>query len=91
MPEQLQKLRSAFEKHDAKELRACAHRIKGSALALAAQRMSESAEALQHLAEAEKLEEAGPILQQIETQYETVARLLELELASAKPSQHGAS
>ncbi|MFZ5895075.1 MAG: ATP-binding protein [Myxococcota bacterium] len=87
MPEQLSSLRSAFEAADAGQVRALAHRIKGSALALAAERMSESAEALQRAAESGALSAGEAPLKQLERQYQTVAALLEQELAQA--SQQG--
>ncbi|MGC4087881.1 MAG: ATP-binding protein [Polyangiaceae bacterium] len=80
MPEQLAQLEGAFQKGDAPQVRSHAHRIKGSALALAAERLSESAEALQRAAETGSLQGADVHLRRLMDHYQTVATLLGREL-----------
>src|SRR5690606_13575039 len=80
MPEQLAALGDAVEAGDAARVRALSHKIKGSALALAAQRMSETATEMQHQAEEGNLAPLSLGLRRLQQQYGVVAELLRLEL-----------
>ncbi|HWA75285.1 MAG TPA: response regulator [Polyangiaceae bacterium] len=82
MPDQLRALGAAIERGEAHEVRALAHKIKGSALALAAERMSAAAELIQREADAKTLSRASSRFSQLEGLYQTVAALLETELAA---------
>jgi signal transduction histidine kinase/CheY-like chemotaxis protein len=81
MPGQLEALGRAIEAGDAAQIRAHAHKIKGSALALVAQRMSETATEMQHQAEAGNLSPLPLELRRLLSQYAVVADMLKLELA----------
>jgi signal transduction histidine kinase/DNA-binding response OmpR family regulator len=81
IPEELASLRAAVERGEPNEVRLLAHKIKGSALALAAERMSATAEALQREAEAKILRDAARHLEQLQGQFQAVVSLLETELA----------
>jgi HPt (histidine-containing phosphotransfer) domain-containing protein len=81
MPEQLDALERAVEAGDAAQIRAHSHKIKGSALAVVAQRMSETAAEMQHQAEQGNLSPLPLELRRLLQQYAVVADLLKLELA----------
>jgi signal transduction histidine kinase/CheY-like chemotaxis protein len=81
MPAQLAALERAVEAGDAAQIRAHAHKIKGSALALVAQRMSETAAEMQHQAEQGNLSPLPRELRRLLQQYAVVADLLTQELA----------
>jgi CheY-like chemotaxis protein len=81
MPGQLEALGRAIEAGDAAQIRAHAHKIKGSALAVVAQRMSETATEMQHQAEAGNLSPSPLELRRLLAQYAVVADMLKLELA----------
>jgi signal transduction histidine kinase/DNA-binding response OmpR family regulator len=82
VPGQLAELEGAVLSGDAALARALAHKIKGSCLALAADRMSETAESMQHLAERGELAAFTEQLGELRLQYERVAELLKNELAA---------
>ena len=77
------------------QIRAHAHKIKGSSLALAAQRMSETAAEMQHQAEEGNFAPLPLGLRRLQQQYRVVAELLQAELArraaSSAPSGGNAS
>jgi signal transduction histidine kinase/CheY-like chemotaxis protein len=81
MPEQLGALERAIEAGDAAQIRAHSHKIKGSALALVAQRMSETAAEMQHQAEEGNLSPLPLELRRLLQQYAVVADMLKRELA----------
>ena len=80
LPEQLAALARAVEAGDIAQIRALSHKTKGSALALAAQRMSETAAEMQHQAETGNLTRMPLELRRLQQQYAVVAELLEAEL-----------
>jgi CheY-like chemotaxis protein/HPt (histidine-containing phosphotransfer) domain-containing protein len=82
IPGQLSELEGSVLSGDAPLARALSHKIKGSCLALAADRMSETAEVMQHLAERGDLAALAEQLGQLRLQYDTVAALLKDELAA---------
>jgi CheY-like chemotaxis protein len=84
IPEQIGALRAALASGEHAQVRVLAHKIKGSALALAAERMSATAEQLQRDAEEkpEGLTSASLHLDELERRYGAVAALLEAELAA---------
>ncbi|HTV21170.1 MAG TPA: ATP-binding protein [Polyangiaceae bacterium] len=81
MPQQLAELGRAVEAGDTQQIRALSHKIKGSSLALAAPRMSETAAEMQHQAEAGNLSPLPLGLRRLQQQYGVVADSLEAELA----------
>jgi CheY-like chemotaxis protein len=92
MPEQLDALGRAVEASNAAQIHAHCHKIKGSALALAARRMSETAADMQRQAEQGNLSPMPLELRRLLQQYAVVADLLKLELARrAAPSGVNAS
>ena len=92
LPVQLSQLGQAVEAGDAAQVRAHSHKIKGSSLALAAQRMSETAADMQHQAEEGNLAPLPLGLLRLKQQYGVVAELLKAELARrAAPSGASAS
>jgi signal transduction histidine kinase/CheY-like chemotaxis protein/HPt (histidine-containing phosphotransfer) domain-containing protein len=68
--ERLKMLTAAVETHDAKEVKSCAHAIKGSAANMGAKRLSEVAHRLERMASQEDLSEAEELLQRIRTEFE---------------------
>ncbi len=80
VPLQLKELRRAFEAGDAKEVRAHAHKLKGSCLAIVAEPMAKTAQALQFLAEDGNLESAENYVGRLEESFSLVAALLMEEL-----------
>jgi CheY-like chemotaxis protein len=87
MPEQIAALGRAVDTEDAQEMRALCHKIKGSAQALAAGRMSETAAGMQHQAEQGDLSPMPLELRRLQQQYVVVAHLLNAELArQSEPS-----
>jgi CheY-like chemotaxis protein len=83
VPGQLDELGKAIAKGDAPNIRAHAHKLKGSCLALGAGPMSEIAETLQHLAEQGDLGEANRIFVQLQSRHARVETLLQEELLAA--------
>jgi signal transduction histidine kinase/CheY-like chemotaxis protein len=81
LPEQLEALGRAIEAGDVAQIRAHSHKIKGSALAVVAQRMSETAAEMQHQAEQGNLSPLPLELRRLLQQYAVVADMLKLELA----------
>jgi hypothetical protein len=65
----------------APEVRAHAHKLKGSCLAIDAPPMARAAEALQHDADAGDLSRAGALVAELEARFAVVRGLLEAELA----------
>jgi HPt (histidine-containing phosphotransfer) domain-containing protein len=82
MPDQLRALAAAIEREEAREVRALAHKIKGSALAMAAERMSAAAELIQREADEKTLSHAPSRFAQLEALYRAVSGALETELAA---------
>jgi signal transduction histidine kinase/DNA-binding response OmpR family regulator len=81
IPLQIAELEAAVQSGKAQEVRALAHKIKGSCLAIAAEPMSKSAEALQLHAEAQDMGAASARLTEMKLQCESVFALLKQELA----------
>lgn len=77
IPGQLQTLRTAVTDGNAEQVRAHAHKLKGSCLAIEAPFMAEAAEKLQHLAEAGDLAEADALTTELETRQVSARRELE--------------
>jgi CheY-like chemotaxis protein len=92
LPEQLAALGRAVDAQDSTELRALSHKLKGSALALGAYRMSETAAGLQRQAELGNLALLPRELRRLRHQYGVLVDLLEAELARRDaPSEARAS
>lgn len=81
VPVQLAELRNAQVRGVAPEVRAHAHKLKGSCLAIDAPPMARAAEALQHDADAGDLSRAGALVSELEARFAVVRGLLEAELA----------
>jgi CheY-like chemotaxis protein len=81
IPSQFAELEQALGSGDAPRVKALAHKIKGSCLALAAERMSETAEALQGHAERGDVAVLGEHLLRLRRHYDVVAGILQGELA----------
>jgi HPt (histidine-containing phosphotransfer) domain-containing protein len=90
VPEQMASLAKAVEQLDAPLVRAVSHKIKGSAIAVAANPMSQTAAALQHHAEQGNLPALPRELRRLEQQYGVVCDLLKHELAQ-RAAASGAS
>jgi signal transduction histidine kinase/CheY-like chemotaxis protein len=86
LPAQLDLLRAALESQSTAEVRALAHKIKGSCLALAAERMSKTAERIQHHAEQNELPVAMARFSDLEREFASVTQLLRQELSQRRPS-----
>ena len=82
MPKQLQAVIEALERWDAAELRAAAHKLKGSAMAIAADPMAEVAETLQRRAEEARLEESVDLVAVLQQRFAEVEQALTSEQAS---------
>jgi CheY-like chemotaxis protein len=82
VPLQLAELRDAQVRGVAPEVRAHAHKLKGSCLAIDAPRMAGAAEALQHQADAGDLSRASALVSELEEAYRVVQSLLEAELGA---------
>lgn len=80
LPGQLGAIEAAAQCGNAQDLRAHAHKAKGSCLALGAVGMAETAERVQKVAEAGQLESTRELVQQLRTQYDQTALLLQREL-----------
>jgi len=81
LPGQLDDLQKAIESDARDQARALAHKIKGSCLALAATRMSKTAETIQRHSAAGELVVAAARLAELRGEFETVAALLQKELS----------
>jgi HPt (histidine-containing phosphotransfer) domain-containing protein len=79
MPKQLQSVIEALERWDAAELRAAAHKLKGSAMAIAADPMADVAETLQRRAEEARLEESVDLVAVLQQRFAEVERALSSE------------
>jgi signal transduction histidine kinase/DNA-binding response OmpR family regulator len=88
-PEQLETLKQALASGRAPDVRAHAHKLKGSCLALGAGLMAQVAERMQKLAERDELGEVKSLIGELETQHRRVEALLRQELESA-PREPGA-
>ncbi|HMI83155.1 MAG TPA: ATP-binding protein [Polyangiaceae bacterium] len=86
LPSQLDLLRAALESQSTADARALAHKIKGSCLALAALRMSNTAERIQRHVEQTELPAAMERFRDLENEYACVAKLLNQELSQRRPS-----
>ncbi len=82
VPDDLKSLGQSVAANDAKAVRAAAHKLKGSSLAVGAERMNQAAEALQHQAEADAVESFAPRLAELTQQFDLVRGHLEEELAA---------
>ena len=82
MPNQLTVIRKAIDSGVAADTRACAHKTKGSCLALGASKMASVAERLQNLAETGSLEGSRDIAAELEQQFAGVAAELSKELGN---------
>jgi signal transduction histidine kinase/CheY-like chemotaxis protein/HPt (histidine-containing phosphotransfer) domain-containing protein len=82
MPKQLQAVIEALERWDAAELRAAAHKIKGSAMAIAADGMAEVAESLQRRAEEARLEDSVDLVAVLQQRFAEVETALTGERAN---------
>jgi len=67
--ERISKLTEAVEAGDAKEVKLCAHTIKGGAGNVGAKKLSEAASKLEQLASQGDLSDAGKLLDQIKTEF----------------------
>ncbi len=83
VPEQLDLLEKAVSSEDAQELRAQAHKLKGSCLSLGAPRMAHDAEALQKLAEKGELDHAGQYILSLKNHFSRVQSVLDGDPMSA--------
>lgn len=84
VPGQLKTLSKAYEDGAADQVRAHAHKLKGSCLALDAAPMAEAAEAIQKFSEKGDLSFVSGLIEELETRYSRVSKLLEQELAASK-------
>jgi CheY-like chemotaxis protein len=82
IPGQIEALRRAVEQADALELRAQAHKLKGSCSSIGASRMAALCQALQNQAEAGGVIGTLPAVAAIETRFAAVRELLQAELAA---------
>jgi signal transduction histidine kinase/CheY-like chemotaxis protein/HPt (histidine-containing phosphotransfer) domain-containing protein len=82
MPKQLEAVIEALERWDAADLRAAAHKIKGSAMAIAADSMAEVAETLQRRAEEARLEESVDLVAALQQRFAEVEVALTQERAN---------
>jgi CheY-like chemotaxis protein len=82
VPDQLDVLEQAVDAGEAVDVRAHAHKLKGSCLAIAAAPMADIAEKLQHAAEEGALAEAQNMVAQLRAHHATVKALLEKELST---------
>jgi signal transduction histidine kinase/CheY-like chemotaxis protein len=80
MPQQLAAVEAALSPVALRELRAAAHKLKGSALAIAADGLAELAEALQRKAEQASIEDAALLVTRLHSQYNLVEEALKREL-----------
>ncbi len=83
LPSQLASIDEALKNGDTKELRAQAHKAKGSCLALGATVMAQSTERLQKLAETGSIAGAVELAELVREQFQQVERELKQELANA--------
>ncbi len=86
-PGQLGALRKAVDAKAAPEVRAHAHKLKGSCLAIDAPHMADAAEKLQHLAEAKDLGQADALTKELEARHEKVQK--ELKVLAEEQSKAG--
>jgi signal transduction histidine kinase/DNA-binding response OmpR family regulator len=86
VPSQLDELKMAIDGEAEDTVKRIAHKIKGSSLALAADRMSKTAEAIERHAIANELSAAAACLTDLLREHATVASLLAKELASQRVS-----
>lgn len=82
VPAQLAELRDAQVRGVTPEVRAHAHKLKGSCLAIDAPPMARAAEALQHDADAGDLSRAEALVSELEARFEIVRGMLEAELVA---------
>ncbi len=90
VPSQLEALGTAIEADNAGDVRALAHKLKGSCLAIEAGPMAEIAEALQKMADARTVSGATVMLADLRSRHARVDTLLREELA-AKAGMNGRS
>ena len=90
VPSQLEALGTAIEADNAGDVRALAHKLKGSCLAIEAGPMAEIAEALQKMADARTVSGATVMLADLRSRHARVDTLLREELA-AKAGLNGRS
>jgi CheY-like chemotaxis protein len=88
VPLQLDALTAAIDMKNAVEVKALAHKLKGSCLAIAAGPMSEVAESLQKAGHDADLSHAPALLEELRARHARVAELLEAEVL-AKRSVNG--
>jgi len=86
LPSQLDLLRAALKSQSQAEVRSLAHKIKGSCLALAAERMSKTAERIQRHADLNELPAAAAQFDDLEREHEVVVVLLTKELSERRQS-----
>ena len=87
--ELLEKLRQALEQGDADTTRKAAHTLKSSSANLGARRLASLSKELEDAGRANSMEKAGPLLDQIKTEYGRVVTALEGELAGVENAQSG--
>lgn len=80
VPVQIDELAEAIEAGDTTQVRAHAHKLKGSCLAIMAEPMAKAAEALQFDAEAGDLSRAPRLIDELAERFMTVSGLLHQEL-----------
>jgi HPt (histidine-containing phosphotransfer) domain-containing protein len=91
MPKQMDAVIQALAKRDAVTLRATVHKLKGSAMAITADSMSELAARVQHLAEQGDLDAASPLVEAMSGRMLRVEAELRSELvANGSPGEHQA-
>jgi signal transduction histidine kinase/CheY-like chemotaxis protein len=83
VPVQLEELGQVIALSDAPKIRAHAHKLKGSCLALGADRMAKLAAELQHVAEMNQLSEMPKLFEELKASHVRVVVLLQQELPSA--------
>jgi CheY-like chemotaxis protein len=88
VPSELDALARAIEANDAAEVKALAHKLKGSCLAIVAGPMADAAESLQKAGHQRDLSNAPALLAELRARHARVAKLLRDEL-SAKRSANG--
>jgi len=86
LPSQLSLLRAALKNQSQAEVRSLAHKIKGSCLALAAERMSKTAERIQRHADQNELPAAAARFDDLVREHEVVIVLLTKELSECRRS-----